>query len=440
MDRPSERLLAAMATRSLVAGLGRLLIVSLLCASAAQAETADELFARVRERVVQVKLVDRGADAKASIGSGFFVTNDGVLLTNYHVVSEAVAEPERYRLELVGVGKEKRTAEVLAVDVVHDLALLRASAGGTQSFSFLPEAPAQGTRIYSLGNPLDLGSSIVEGIYNGITAGSLYGRIHLTAPINPGMSGGPAMTADGFVIGVNVATAGNEVGFLVPGEHAKALVEGHAADKAAGPAELRESVRQQLLANQERLVERLLRQPFGSLSLGDHQLPIDASDTLNCWGTTEHGERKPYEVVEHDCVTREEVYVGRDLEFGKLSFRHQWIRSDELSAVRFQRLLASRFDSGGSFRDFGFLFDDDDDVSDFECTTDFVDLQGTPYKAVACLRAYRKWKGLYDLKLSVATLPDGDDGIISKLTARGVTVASARALAQRYLEVFQRKP
>ncbi len=440
MDRPSERLLAAMALRSLVAGLGRVLLVSLLCASAAQAETADELFARVRERVVQVKLIDRGAEAKASIGSGFFVTTDGVLLTNYHVVAEALAEPERYRLELVGVGKEKTTAKVLAVDVVHDLALLRASTGGVQAFTFLPEAPVQGTRIYSLGNPLDLGSSIVEGIYNGITAGSLYGRIHLTAPINRGMSGGPALTADGFVIGVNVATAGNEVGFLVPGDRAKALVDRHAATTTAEPADLREDVRRQLLANQERLVEQLLRQPFGRLSLGAYEVPIDASDMLNCWGTTEHGERKPYEIVQQHCVTREEVFVGRDLEFGELSFRHQWIRSDELSAVRFQRLLAARFQLGGSVRDFGFFLKDDDDISDFECTTDFVDLQGTPYKAVACLRAYRKWKGLYDLKLSLATLPAGDDGIVSKLSARGVTVASARSLAQRYLEVFQRKP
>src|SRR5438046_9463079 len=78
-----------------------------------------------------------------------------------------------------------------------------------------------------MGNPLDLGFTITEGIYNGLVEHSYNERIHFTGALNPGMSGGPAVTGEGNVIGVNVATrrGGQLVSFLVPARFAAALLQ-----------------------------------------------------------------------------------------------------------------------------------------------------------------------------------------------------------------------
>ena len=84
---------------------------------------------------------------------------------------------------------------VLAVDVVHDLAVARGDFPSTPRFDLQPVHIDQGMRLYSLGHPLELGLTIVEGTYNGLLEHTRYTRIHFTDPINPGMSGGPTITA-----------------------------------------------------------------------------------------------------------------------------------------------------------------------------------------------------------------------------------------------------
>src|SRR4029077_10835207 len=87
--------------------------------------------------------------------------------------------------------------------------------------------PAQGERLYSMGNPLDLGFTVNEGTYNGLVGRSYNERIHFTAALNPGMSGGPTVTAGGLVVGINVATRrdGQLISFLVPARFAATLLQ-----------------------------------------------------------------------------------------------------------------------------------------------------------------------------------------------------------------------
>ena len=76
-------------------------------------------------------------------------------------------------------------------------------------FDFDPRALAgklpKGERLFAMGNPLDLGFTIVEGTYNGLVDYSYNERIHFSGALNPGMSGGPTVTADGRIAGINVA-------------------------------------------------------------------------------------------------------------------------------------------------------------------------------------------------------------------------------------------
>lgn len=58
-------------------------------------DQARAVFDRSRDRLLQVRMIDRGTEAQASIGSGWIASGDGLAVTNYHVVSQFVLEPER---------------------------------------------------------------------------------------------------------------------------------------------------------------------------------------------------------------------------------------------------------------------------------------------------------------------------------------------------------
>ncbi|HEU0076355.1 MAG TPA: serine protease, partial [Longimicrobiaceae bacterium] len=83
------------------------------------------VFQRYAERVVKIQVVESGSAARATTGSGFFVSAGGHLVTNYHVVSQLVHDPGRYRAELVDGSGRTHPVSVLAIDAVHDLAVLR---------------------------------------------------------------------------------------------------------------------------------------------------------------------------------------------------------------------------------------------------------------------------------------------------------------------------
>ena len=207
-----------------------LLSLSSGLSSSALAQTSlptEDVFSRFSNRVVKIEVQESGSKAKASIGSGFFVSDAGHLVTNYHVIAQVVQHPERYVASYLDEDDESVSVDVdvLNIDVAHDLAVVKADLPSPSFFELEPLAPPQGLRLYSMGHPLDLGLNIVEGTYNGFLKHALDQRINFTGSLNPGMSGGPAITADGRVAGINVSTAGEQVSFLVPVEWAVALVE-----------------------------------------------------------------------------------------------------------------------------------------------------------------------------------------------------------------------
>lgn len=406
---------------SLPAGPGR----------AAAADEPDALFRRLRDQLVQVRLVDRASGSKSIIGSGFFVRSDGLLLTNYHVISELLYRPKQYDVELRDESGTAVALELVDVDVVHDLAVLKAPSGPARVLQLLTEPLEKGRRLFALGNPYDLGSSIVEGTYNGLLENSLYEKIHFTGPINPGMSGGPAVTGDGSVVGINVATAGNAVSFLVPSRFAVPLLERTAAST---PEALRLRVKDQLLEHQRVVIEDLLDAPFERIRLGDYELPGKLGPFLNCWGGTVKDEDEPYETVSHQCGVEDAVYVAAGLSSGTIGFQHTLLTSNELNPLRFFALYQNRFAAAWSP-----LGGRKEHVGPFACTTDFVDREGSTFRVVYCLRAYRKLPGLYDAVLKAASLDSNRTGVQTTLTLSGVSYENAQRFARRYLESIRCK-
>ena len=237
--------------------------------------SARDLFSRYKDRLLQVRVLLNSANEQSALGSGFVVRDQGAkdttgatwVLTNYHVISSLAIDPDKSRIELRGTNGRTAKAQLMALDVIHDLALLRVEpdqgAAWPNVFS-LREAPlAQGSKIFSLGNPLELGFLISEGIYNGLVESRIYDEMLFSGALNSGMSGGPAIDEQGQVVGVNVATRrdGEQLSFLVPVRYARELLARDMQERSAGAAprkEWRKTIAQQLLVHQDFLVSRLL--------------------------------------------------------------------------------------------------------------------------------------------------------------------------------------
>lgn len=168
-------------------------------------------------------------------GSGFFVTQDGYIVTNKHVVSDARAE---YTV-LTSDGKEL-PATVLALDPVNDVAVIKVNGDGFPALALGDsDAVRVGQTAIAIGNPLgEFANSVSRGIISGLkrelTAGVSYGQeevlrdiIQTDAAINPGNSGGPLLNLSGEVIGINVAVAqgAENIGFAIPVNQIKRAVD-----------------------------------------------------------------------------------------------------------------------------------------------------------------------------------------------------------------------
>ncbi|MDY7227873.1 S1 family peptidase [Hyalangium rubrum] len=390
-----------------------------------------ELFERIKRRVAQVRIIERRSGTKSSIGSAFFVSADGHAVTNYHVVSDLVFHPEDYTAELVRDGQEPVPVKLVDVDVVHDLAVVRLGQPVSDFFALLDKPPPQGTRLFAMGNPQDLGTTIVEGTYNGLVQDALYDRVHFSGAINPGMSGGPTLTGEGRVVGINVATMGNQVGFLVPVDHARALLTRALAVKAedTGSEALLATVRTQLLDHQQRITERLLATPLPQQSLGPYRVPGRWLPFLKCWGDTPHDPETPYTVTNYQCSSEDDLYLSSQHRTGVVAYNHQHVSSTKLGALRFSALSSAFFGS-----DPPSVEATREDVTNFRCHSEFVRSGALTLRAGLCLRAYKKFPGLYDLVLRAATLPSAGQGVDTSFTLAGFSPENARKLARHYLE------
>ncbi|MGE0440908.1 MAG: serine protease [Gemmatimonadales bacterium] len=392
-------------------------------------EGSAAVFQRYAGRIAKVQVVETGSGAKASLGSAFFVSADGLLLTNYHVIAEAV-DADRYRVEWLSDREPARPAEVLAVDVIRDLAVLATGTSAPGHFSLTVPQVLKGTRLYSLGHPADLGLSITEGVYNGHLEHSIYPRIHFTGPLNPGMSGGPSLTGDGVVVGVNVSTAGQSLSFLVPIEVAVPLIERARRAEAEGPGDFTADIGRQLLENQAAYLGALFDQADSSVVIGPFELPTQPADFFRCWADADRGEELLYEMVDHQCSTDDDIFISGSQSSGIFSLTHRVLVSRGLSPLRFYSLYTAQFRAAPTATDFL----EEDEVTDSRCRDRNVRRNGMLIRTRFCLRRYTRFEGLYDAVLVAAVLGARDAGVVTTLSLSGVSYENAERLARHYLE------
>ncbi len=411
-----------------------LLLLSLALPKLAMAQDANELFTTFSPALVQIKSINLESGQKSSIGTGFFITKDGKLVTNYHVISSYVQSPQKYKLEYVDDQQRTNNVKVIAVDVINDLALLSSNTQSDVFFELSKTAPEKGSDLFALGNPHDLGMIVVPGTYNGIQLKSFYQRIHLTGSINPGMSGGPTVNQEGRVVGINVATAGNQIGFLVPVERLWLLVNKYKnvnVETQAKEVDLIADIREQLLFNQTSLYQNLLTSEWSTSSLGSAIVPSEISDFMPCWGdSNQDREKKQYNQATSNCQLEESIYISDTLRTGFAQVGFNWIQSDKLSAMQLSHLYTLNLNARYGHTNAGF-----DDVTDFQCNENIIkNSSGESVKGLMCIRAYREYSGLFDVRFNSLLLEKDDQTLIAKYFLQGVTKQTANAFYVKFME------
>jgi len=406
---------------------------SILLASAfaapARALDSKEIYQLNQDRVFQVRVLNRETGKKSSIGSGFIVGDGSRLATNYHVISQIILEPETFYISFIGSNGQEGELKLLGLDVAHDLALLGADHSLGDAIEMSP-LPPRGAPIYAMGNPLDLGLSIAVGTNGGILNQTDDSRILFSGSLNPGMSGGPTFNSDGEAIGINVATARNDISFIVPSRFLSSLIEKSSSDGYDAETDLKIEVARQVLAYESRYIEQLLESDWPDLDLRQFKLPGAISPTVRCWdNSAKLSAVARYKRYQIRCTNQNHVYLDEDNSFvGRLLYEYYWLESEDLNAIQFYNLYESlnkdQIDAKKGR----------DVVTNFNCDTWFIDVSSQQLKGNLCRREYREYPGVSDVLFTAALTGHANKGFFMTLILTGVDYQSTLPLIQKFLE------
>ena len=173
----------------------------------AEGLTPGQLYAKCVDSVVAITVeVVSSQGTGSSSGSGFIISEDGYIISNYHVVEDGTV------ITITTHSGDEYTAKVVGYDDTNDLALLKADATGLQKADLgSSDELIVGDQVVAIGNPLgELSATLTVGYVSGkdrtvTTTGSVINMIQTDAAINPGNSGGPLFNMKGEVVGITTA-------------------------------------------------------------------------------------------------------------------------------------------------------------------------------------------------------------------------------------------
>jgi serine protease Do len=200
-----------------------------------------------------------------SVGSGFFISDDGYVVTNNHVIDNWSA------VEITMDDGKTYDAKVIGTDEKTDLALLKVEGKGFPYVRLAPQKARIGDWVMAIGNPFGLGGTVTAGIvsaqHRDIGSGPYDDFIQIDAPVNKGNSGGPTFNLSGEVVGVNTAIfspSGGNVGiaFAIPAS----TIENVVASLKNGGQVARGYIGVQMQPMTKELAEAIgLKEPKGAL-------------------------------------------------------------------------------------------------------------------------------------------------------------------------------
>ncbi|QOL26165.1 trypsin-like peptidase domain-containing protein [Thalassotalea sp. LPB0316] len=408
-----------------------LLLVVVAFASNAK-EQAGQIFEQLAPALYQIKIIERVSGEKTTIGSAFQITNEGLIATNYHVVSGYARHPEKYKMEFLDNDGNKGELSLESVDVINDLALVKKlihQPNDNPVFEIAKLAPTKGEKLFSLGNPHDLGMIVVPGTYNGLLPDSFTDKIHFTGSINSGMSGGPVVNADSKVVGINVATSGNSIGFLIPHDKLQALYNAYVI---APPTDITHQIAEQLKVYQAELIEEVLASQWLQKPLGQGSIPTIDAPFIRCWGDSNADKESALLLSAlASCSLEDNTYIENNFFTGHLVMEYRYLAAKNISDTKFYHLYNQKLHNARAYNKV-----QKDDVTEFSCQHDIIspENQSIIQKAVFCARAYKDFPNLYDVVYLAASVDKNQQALISNFSLSGVKQDSAMAFMKKFIE------
>jgi serine protease Do len=419
--------------------------------------TAETVYTQAKPRLLQIRTLLVSASRQSSLGSGFLVTPDGLAMTNYHVVSQYAMEPATYRMEFAAPDGTKGDLKLLAVDVANDLAVVQLEKLPNTGQAVLPffqfhnravdGTLPKGERLYSMGNPLDLGFTIVEGTYNSLVDKSYQERVHFSGAINAGMSGGPTVSLDGRIVGINVSKqiGGELVSFLVPAKFGATLLErarkaqqGDNAAAMTAPEKTREEIGRQLQVWQTDLYKSLNDQGFRSVPFGPYLAPEAIAPWFTCWANTNAAQvPKPRALLNTtQCSTKTWLFVTNNFHTGSIDISHAYGKATDLNAFQFASFMSQQWNlpaQGFGGRKY---------ITQSQCVEEFVKADAAngkrpPLRVVWCAKALREYANLYNVSVMAITQDSAAEALVSRLAMSAVSYENAMAVAKRFVAAIE---
>ncbi|MES1181135.1 MAG: trypsin-like peptidase domain-containing protein, partial [Verrucomicrobiota bacterium] len=195
-------------------------------AKSAGARDVSSLVKQIGEAVVQVK-------NPGGLGSGFFINEDGYLITNFHVIEgETEISVEVYHQKDGQLDRETyKQVKIVAINKFQDLALLHIEDKNAPKFKYVTLGSSDslnvGDAVFAIGSPLGLERTVTQGILSTKTR-QLEGQLYLqtSTQINPGNSGGPAVVGD-KMIGLTFSRLNDadNIGYIIPSEEIELFLQ-----------------------------------------------------------------------------------------------------------------------------------------------------------------------------------------------------------------------
>ncbi len=410
------------------------LLLVLLAAVAPQTPaTSESAYARLKPSLFTIEVHSGNREAKSSLGSGYLVSADGLVATNYHVVAPFIQDPLRNQLRARSEAGETPLS-LVQFDLVHDIALVRAAGVKGKPLVLSPKPPEAGERIISFGDPEGLGMSLIEGNANGLATKGVVPRLLLSMPLNSGMSGGPILNARDQVVGTNVSVQwmSNSLSFGVPVQALRDLL-------ARPPLEVTKAA---LQAEVNRQMEAFEKQTFDALSQALQTGPRGPALTIGgarsaplppafaCWDDRQEFEREGVVKSQYGC----------DLQFTPAI--------EEVGPIASVQLQIEHFTSAkSSYGFYGYLPSHaeshqdvpprpagDPDLGPPECASDRVRLGREVWKMTTCAVAFKASPAFFDVDLVATSLSRPNEAMFISLSFQGFRMRSALDLSKRLIE------
>lgn len=415
------------------------LVVGLILAlpSLAAPPSSQALFERIRPSVVEVLTKNRTNQSVAAAASGFLTQRQDWIITNYHAVTEAIFDPADNELSVVTHQKTRLTAQVLAVDVRHDLAILQLKAPLAAPLLPLREnLPAKGETGYSMGKPGRYQHSIVSGTFNGLVDEDSSPLIVFSGAINPGMSGGPTLNASGEVVGINDAssTENQLLGLAVPAQALGALLRAHSRTAVPDNTSLRQDIARQFAAYGRLQAQQMAALQEPERTLGPFQVRAELAKDKECSFVSHDQPERRYLMFEQRCTTPSGLYIMPNLYAGQVGAAAFWLRGNEMSPLALARLVERRL------ADLRKLNEEEQPVGRWACKEQRLRSgDDTPIQLHACRRPVDKLPGLFDFRFRYTPLIPGPDALVVALALSGFDDATAQSVLRQSLTSFRRQ-